>query len=268
MLLYLVDIYYCIFVGMRIKKKHVLKESLLLEGLLIDDLNMDPFDKKALKALHKRYKDSTTWDISSLELVDELHEQWMIPLEKAFKIVHTYLYKRDYLFSEHDYIPSIKTKQIYSRYARKFFKKFRDNLDNEHLTPEGEFWELKIGDEVLPFEANFWDQWDGFNFYLPVDWDLRWGSRGSDNERDWDQYILLVDVKFDWEKDTFDVTYRIGKDDNEQRGVIVNDHSFEYPEGEVTYENAVSWVGDMVNIVKPLVQQFNFPSVEDDGTGM
>jgi hypothetical protein len=255
---------------MRIKKKHVLKESLILEGLLIDDLTtLDAFDKKVLKGLHKRFKDVSMWDIDTYDLIDELHEKWLMPLSKAFKLVHTYVYKRDYLFKEHDYVSNVKNADIFRRYGRKFYKKYRDSLDDEHLTPDGEFWDISVGDKTLPYEPHFWDQWNGYSIYLPVDYNLRWNARGSGDKTDYDNYTAVVSVNFNWEEDTFNVEYRIGKDDNEQKGTIVNNHSFEYPKDEISYAVGTAWVENHVmNIVKPLIQQFNFPSVEDDGTGM
>lgn len=248
---------------MRIKKKHVLKESLILEGLLIDDLNtISPLERKALKALHKRFKDVSMWDINTYDLIDELHDTWLLPLEIAYKIVQTYVYKRDSLFKEHDFTAKVTQKDIFKKYGSNFIKKYANSLDDEHILPEGNFWDLKFGNVILPFEPHFWSRWsNGYTIYLPLDWGLRRTTK-------WDNYITLINVDFDWEQNTFKMTYRIGKE-NEKRGVIVNNHPFDYPEGEITYNVGVDWVeNNLNNIVKPLILNFTFPSVEDDLDGV
>jgi hypothetical protein len=257
---------------MRIKKKHVLKESLILEGLLIDDLNtIDPLMRKALKNLHRRFKDTSMWDIDTYRLTDEIHEEWLLPLETAYKIVQTYVYKRDYLFKEHNYTEDTSKSNFFGRYSSRFMKKYRDSLDNERIGGEDNRWGLNFGGVELPFEPHFWDSFDGFTLYLPVDWDLRYNAKYGDDDSgiDYDIYSTLVRVGFDWENQTFTMIYSTGDKENKQEGIIIENEPFEYMEGEVSYDSVNAWIeGLILNKIKPILDKFEFPSVEDDGTGM
>lgn len=250
---------------MRIKKKYVLKESRILETLLIDDLSgIPPFEKKALKYLHSIYKDFTIWDINTADIVDKIHNEWKIPLELAFKIANTYVYKRDVLFKEHDFYGGYSKSKFFEKYSHRFFRNFRDTLNNDIIEPDG--WDINVGGEVLPYDTSFWESYDSFTIYLPINNEFKYRGEGWNK---WDKYTILINVEFEFFENKISINYKIGERHNKQTGIIKDNIHFEYPEGDLTFDSVNKWVSDIIfNIVKPLVLNFEFPSVEDDGTGM
>ncbi len=145
---------------MKISKKQLL---ILQEGILLDDLsNYTELEKKLLKSLHKRYKDTSIYNLYTSELSNDLHEKWGMPLDISYKIAKIYIYKRDVLFDESRHTIDIKHSEILNSNINKFFKQFESTL------PNGEYGEITDA-KGNKYEAYLWVYSDSFSFYaIPI----------------------------------------------------------------------------------------------------
>lgn len=154
---------------MRIKKKHV-----LLESLLIDVTNeFTPVEKKIFKMLNKHYgnpikgeegkKDFTQWEVGAW-LIETLD----LSFQDAYSLSKTYFWNYDKLFGE----APILRKKVSLPYL--FFEHFRDLQDKV----KDSYGEETIGNVVIDFDRDsgfessrgilFWSGYKGFTLYIPM----------------------------------------------------------------------------------------------------
>jgi len=181
---------------MRIKKKHV-----LLESLLIDVTNeFDATEKRIFKMLYNHYGDPMNddeegkkpfnqWDVAAW-LIESLE----IPYDMAYELTKTYFWNYNKLFSEMSSLRKrIPSAELFNEHNRKLTSLFKDNLSN------GSYGEIKINfdrDTAIDDIRNisFWDSYYGFSLYLPF-------SSRDNNGRyvygdDRDERQLIIDVNF------------------------------------------------------------------------
>jgi len=181
---------------MRIKKKHV-----LLESLLIDVTNeFDATEKRIFKMLYNHYGDPMNddeegkkpfnqWDVAAW-LIESLE----IPYDMAYELTKTYFWYYNKLFSEVSSLRKrIPSAELFNEHNRKLTSLFKDNLSN------GSYGEIKINfdrDTAIDDIRNisFWDSYYGFSLYLPF-------SSRDNNGRyvygdDRDERQLIIDVNF------------------------------------------------------------------------
>jgi hypothetical protein len=198
---------------MRIKKKHV-----ILESLLIDDTNeFDATEKRILKMLKIHYGDPmkddeegkkpfNQWDVATW-LIESLE----IPYDMAYELTKTYFWNYNKLFSE---VSSLRKKipsaQLFDSHFGKLTIAFKDNLTNDL------YGEIKINfdrDRGIKDVRNvtFWDTYKGFILYLPFN--VRTINDKYVSHIDRDERQLMVDVYF----------HKLDKDENIVHGYITDE---------------------------------------------
>jgi hypothetical protein len=155
---------------MRIKKKHVLLESLLIDVTT----EFTPVEKKIFKMLNKHYgnpikggegkKEYTQWEVGAW-LIETLD----LSFQDAYSLSKTYFWSYDKLFSD---APTLR-KKVSLPYL--FFEHFRDLQDKI----KDSYNEEPIGNVVIDFDRDsgfesnrgvlFWSGFKGFTLYITMD---------------------------------------------------------------------------------------------------
>jgi len=200
---------------MRIKKKHV-----LLESLLIDVTNeFTPVEKKIFKMLNKHYgnpikgeegkKEFTQWEVGAW-LIETLD----LGFQDAYSLSKTYFWAYDKLFSE---APTLR-KKVSLAYL--FFEHFRELQDKV----KDSYNEEPIGNIVIDFDRDsgfesnrdilFWSGYKGFTLYIPMRSET---IRSTDGMSDAYIYSSQTDPRQIIARATF---YPITKDKHKKDGYI------------------------------------------------
>jgi len=181
---------------MRIKKKHVLLESLLIDVTT----EFDATEKRIFKMMYNHYGDPmkddeegkkpfNQWDVAAW-LIESLE----IPYDMAYELTKTYFWNYNKLFSEMSSLRKrIPSAELFNEHSRKLTSLFKDNLSN------GSYGEIKINfdrDTGIEDKRNiaFWDSYHGFSLYLPFSSRDNNGSYVYGDDRDERQ--LIIDVNF------------------------------------------------------------------------
>jgi len=200
---------------MRIKKKHV-----LLESLLIDVTNeFTPVEKKIFKMLKKHYgnpinteegkKEFTQWEVGAW-LIETLD----LTYQEAYSLSKTYFWNYDKLFGE---APTLRKKV---NLAYLFFEHFRDLMDKVKES----YNDQPIGNVVIDFDRDsgfesnrnilFWGGFKGFTLYIAMEGGQIRSSSGLDDtyvySRQTDPRQIMVKSKF----------YPITKDKQKKDGYV------------------------------------------------
>src|SRR6056300_1158873 len=153
---------------MRIKKKHV-----LLESLLIDVTNeFDATEKRIFKMMYNHYGDPMKDDEEGKKPFNQwnvaawLIESLEIPYDMAYELTKTYFWNYNKLFSEVSALRKrIPSAELFNEHSRKLISLFKDSLSNDS------YGEIKINfdrdtaiDDIR--NINFWDTYRGFTLYL------------------------------------------------------------------------------------------------------
>ena len=181
---------------MRIKKKHV-----LLESLLIDVTNeFDATEKRIFKMMYNHYGDPMKDDEEGKKPFNQwgvaawLIESLEIPYDMAYELTKTYFWNYNKLFSEVSSLRKrIPSAELFNEHNRKLTSLFKDNLSN------GSYGEIKINfDRDTGIEDKrdivFWGSYYGFSLYLPFSSRDNYGRYVYDDDRDKRQ--LMIDVYF------------------------------------------------------------------------
>lgn len=155
---------------MRIKKKHV-----LLESLLIDVTNeFTPIEKKIFKILNKHYGDPmreeegkksfNQWD-SAAWLIETLN----IPYEEAYELTKTYFWNYNKLFKE---VSKLRKRVPMPYLFFEHHRKLLDTLMNKY--EDSIYTNIRVNiDRDSGFEDNrtvrLWGAFKGFSLYIPMD---------------------------------------------------------------------------------------------------
>ena len=258
---------------MRIKKKHVLLESLLIDV----STEFTPVEKKIFKMLKKRYghpikKEEGKKEFNQWYVAAWLIETLDISYQDAYSLTKTYFWNYDKLFSEFE---SLRRK-VSLPYL--FFEHFRDLMEkfiSPYEEPNNTYANVVIDfDRDSGFESNrdvmLWAGFRGFTLYIPM-------STGQIGDRyiytsETDPRTLIVTVKFypidkegimvdgyisddDWntkiDENQFivKVEVKIGSDRTEEQ--IINDFmvfNVPYPK-QLNYENFKTIVDGVANDV-------------------
>jgi hypothetical protein len=181
---------------MRIKKKHVLLESLLIDVTT----EFDATEKRIFKMLYNHYGDPMNDDEEGKKPFNQwgvaawLIESLEIPYDMAYELTKTYFWNYNKLFSEVSSLRKrIPSAELFNEHSRKLTSLFKDSLTNDT------YGEIKINfdrdtaiDDIR--DINFWDGYRGFTLYLPF--------TGRDNNGryvygdDSDERHLTIDVNF------------------------------------------------------------------------
>jgi len=155
---------------MRIKKKH-----LLLESLLIDiTTEFTPVEKKIFKTLKKHYghpinkeegkKEFNQWDVAAW-LIETLD----IPYEEAYELTKTYFWNYNKLFKEVSKLrKKIPISYLFFEHNRKLMEELVKNYDDSIYT------NVTVNiDRDSGFEDNrtvrLWSGYRGFTLYIPME---------------------------------------------------------------------------------------------------
>lgn len=200
---------------MRIKKKHVLLESLLIDVTT----EFTPVEKKIFKMLNKHYgnpikgeegkKEFTQWEVGAW-LIESLD----LSFQEAYSLSKTYFWSYDKLFSE---APTLR-KKVSLPYL--FFEHFRDLQDKV----KDSYNEDRIGNVVIDFDRDsgfesnrdvlFWSGFKGFTLYIPMKSETIRSTDGMSDvyiySRQTDPRLIMVRGKF----------YPITKDKHKKDGYI------------------------------------------------
>ena len=200
---------------MRIKKKHV-----LLESLLIDVTNeFTPVEKKIFKMLKKHYgnpikteegkKEYSQWDVGAW-LIETLD----LPYQESYTLAKTYFWNYDKLFGE---APKLR-KKVSLAYL--FHEHFRDLMDKVKES----YNDQPIGNVVIDFDRDsgfesnrnilFWSGFKGFTLYIAMEGGV---IRSSDGLSDAYAYSRQTDPRQIIVKSKF---YPITKDKQKKDGYI------------------------------------------------
>ena len=181
---------------MRIKKKHVLLESLLIDVTT----EFDATEKRIFKMLYQHYgnpmkddeegkKPFNQWDVAAW-LIESLE----IPYDMAYELTKTYFWNYNKLFSEISSLRKrIPSAELFNENSRKLTSLFKDTLSNDS------YGEIKINfDRDTGIEdirnVSFWDSYYGFSLYLPFSSGDNNGSYVYSDDRNKRQ--LIIDVKY------------------------------------------------------------------------
>ena len=258
---------------MRIKKKYVIKEAILTEGLMVDDLgNLTPTQKKVLKSLYKKYvknadDDFRYWRLNTNDITKELNDKWQMSFHEAYKISRLFVMHGDDLFKENRINSEVHVAEILRGYMGTFISHYKKSLEDDEI--HGGDWDLSIGGEVTPHTSHFWDSYNGFSLYLPVNYDYRWEL--PRHERDvTERKIIIIKVSFDFgdyrgtnTEPTISIKYSLGDSTTDDvvnvEGGLVEKAYFDLPK-EVSKESMNEWLDDLVaNQIKPIVTDFKYP---------
>lgn len=182
---------------MRIKKKHV-----LLESLLIDVTNeFDATEKRIFKMLYNHYGDPTKGDeegkkpFNQWDVATWLIESLEIPYDMAYELTKTYFWNYSRLFSELSSLRKrIPSAELFNDHSRKLTSLFKDNLP-----PNDSYGEIKINfdrDTGIEDKRNIlvWDSYYGVSLYLPFNSRDNYDRYVIGDDRDKRQ--LMIDVYF------------------------------------------------------------------------
>lgn len=258
---------------MRIKKKHV-----LLESLLIDITNeFDASEKRIFKVLYNRYGDPmkddeegkkpfNQWDVAAwlIEILD-------IPYDMAYELTKTYYWNYDKLFSEPSSLrKTIPTAELFNDHRKQLTHLFRGKLTDD------KYGEIKINfdrDTGIEDERDiyFWDTYKGFLLYMPFSSRDNNGRyvRGVDREgRELfidvyfqtldkegnivDDYIRDEDYreKIDNEKFRVDVKYNIGETQERKFNLMEFDVPYPKPLSLATFSKTLILI--LYDIIKKI----------------
>ena len=181
---------------MRIKKKHV-----LLESLLIDVTNeFDATEKRIFKMMYNHYGDPmkddeegkkpfNQWDVAAW-LIESLE----IPYDMAYELTKTYFWNYNKLFSEMSSLRKrIPSAELFNEHSRKLTSLFKDNLSNDSYGVIKINFDRDTGIEDKR-DIVFWGSYYGFSLYLPFSSRDNYGRYVYDDDRDKRQ--LMIDVYF------------------------------------------------------------------------
>jgi hypothetical protein len=181
---------------MRIKKKHVLLESLLIDVTT----EFDATEKRIFKMLYNHYGDPMKDDEEGKKPFNQwgvaawLIESLEIPYDMAYELTKTYFWNYNKLFSEVSSLRKrIPSAELFNEHSRNLTFLFKVNLSNDS------YGEIKINfdrdtgiDDIR--NINFWDGYRGFTLYLPFT------SRDNNGRYvygdDSDKRQLIIDVNF------------------------------------------------------------------------
>ena len=181
---------------MRIKKKHVLLESLLIDVTT----EFDATEKRIFKMLYQHYgnpmkddeegkKPFNQWDVAAW-LIESLE----IPYDMAYELTKTYFWNYTELFSEISSLRKrIPSAELFNENSRKLTSLFKDTLSDDS------YGEIKINfDRDTSIEdirnVSFWDSYNGFSLYLPFSSRDNNGSYVYGDDRD--KRLLFINVKY------------------------------------------------------------------------
>jgi hypothetical protein len=176
---------------MRIKKKHVILESLLID--ISTEFNNT--EKKILKLLNKQYgnpygpgNNFNQWEIS-VWLIEELE----LPYDMAYEITKTYYWNYDKLFRETESLRQrIPMGELFFDNVSKLMSNFKTEIGETYGNVNVTFnKEEEIVDER---EVHFWDRYNGFGLYIPFS-QYRVNDRYLDIEER-NNRLMIVDVSF------------------------------------------------------------------------
>jgi hypothetical protein len=235
---------------MRIKKKHVLMEAMLVDV----STEFTQTEKNILKVIYKKYGHDvygSESEFNQWEVAAWLIETLEIPYEQAYGLTKTYFYNHRELFSDlKQYRKHIPLPSIFFDYFDKLNVKFVDTITDE----DGKYKEVLVNfDGDAGFEdirdVVVWKSYKGIVLYVSFD---RWNPIGGTYISTDQGFSRLLRFKItytpigingvelptylideDWEKDVDDtkflvtVTYRIG--DGESKSGELPFMSFEVP---------------------------------------
>jgi len=154
---------------MRIKKKHV-----LLESLLIDVTNeFTPIEKKIFKMLRKHYgnpmeKEEGKKDFNQWHVAAWLIETLEIPYQEAHTLSKTYFWNYNKLFGE---VGKLRKKVgipfLFFEHYRNIFDEVSKSYDGNILTNVVIDFDRDSGFEDNR-EVHFWGRFKGFTLYIPM----------------------------------------------------------------------------------------------------
>lgn len=179
---------------MRIKKKHV-----LLEALLIDTTNeFDATEKRIIKLLKVHYGDPlkeeegkksfSQWDVAAW-LIESLE----IPYEMAYELAKTYFWNYDLLFSESNIRKTIPTAELFHNNRNELTNKFINNLTDSLYGKIKINFDRDTGIEDIR-DIHFWGSYRGLKLYIPFESTDQYGETIYGSQRN--DRLLLIEVFF------------------------------------------------------------------------
>ena len=259
MLLSFIDIYNKVMIY---KKKHIIKESLIIEGYLLDVLNnFTSKEKKILHSLYKKYykPDDTEfrwWKLKTFDLIEELYKKWQLPYNVAYKMAKVFVLHGDALFKDNIIASGPSKSEMLRMYSDRFFESYKKNLPEDVLPTS---WNLSVGDTVAPYEVRFWPGYKGITLYMAIESDY---IDGLSREERWDSHgkVVMVKINFDFEVDnpTLSLKYQLGS--NKTPDVtIIEKALFDLPT-EVDKPEMFVWLDDLLeNQIRVVLEDFKFP---------
>jgi hypothetical protein len=263
---------------MRIKKKHV-----LLEALLVDvSTEFGATEKKILKLLNREYGNpyGIGSNFNQWEAAAWLIETLEIPYEMAYELTKTYYWNYDKLFSEIESIRKrISMSQIFFENISKFGDNFKTEIGETYGTVNVKFKEENFVEPER--DVLLWGRYDGFGLYLALNlWEI---DRRYITTKERGDRVILFDVIFkpfdnngnvitdswisseryeesiDDEYFSVNVLYRIGGDDNMKKEFM--NFKLKYPK-PLTKVNYYEMIKDIIDKIKLKINKtkFNLPS--------
>lgn len=158
---------------MRIKKKDVLTEALLIDVTS----EFTPLEKKIFRIFRKKYGDGgyasgfDRWDAAAWLIENMAYDH-----DQAYDLALTYWYNGNKLFDE---VRSLRKKEnrgyIFNRALNKFTEIFKDEKGENYIGQIPVSWEdpnnlMSNGEKFISnSDAFLWTSYRGFNIYVPFD---------------------------------------------------------------------------------------------------
>jgi hypothetical protein len=253
---------------MRIKKKHV-----LLEALLVDvSHEFGTTEKRILKLLNREYGNPYGFgnNFNQWEVGAWLIETLEIPYEMAYELTKTYYLNYDKLFSEIESIRKrISTSQLFFENLSKFRDNFKTEIGETYGTVNVKFKKDKIVEPER--EVHLWGRFDGITLYIPLNLWEEIDRRYTTTEERGDRLILIdaifkpfdkngnvvtdswisperYEESFDDEYFSVNVSYRIGQDSENKKDLMKIKVKYPKPLTKVTYYEMVKNIIDKIKL--------------------
>lgn len=263
---------------MRIKKKHV-----LLEALLVDvSTEFGATEKKILKVLNREYGNpyGIGSNFNQWEVAAWLIETLEIPYEMAYELTKTYYWNYDKLFSEIESIRKrISMSQLFFENLSKFGDNFKTEIGETYGTVNVKFKKDKIVEPER--EVHLWSRFDGIGLYMPFNlWEI--DRRYITTEERGDRLILIdaifkpfdkngnvvtdswisserYEESIDDEYFSVNVLYQIGQDSENKKDLMEIKVKYPKPLTKVTYYEMIKDIIDKIKL-KINNTKFDLPS--------
>jgi hypothetical protein len=230
------------------------KKEILLESMVIDNSNeFTPLEKKILKKFFKTYGLENDFNVyeNAAMLIEELEMDY----QSAFDLSHTFLTKRDILFSESSYLrTNFEKNKIFFKYLNTQTEQFAKYIEDGASLPEKTIpIKIKGDEEITERVIRFWDSYGGFMFYLPLSYDhsksiivyASFNKKEDPNRKYYDD-----DNNFE-----VNINYSIGDGDRTQKSF----YTFDYPYPEkITTDSIYETISKIYDIVKDKVSNYEF----------